>query len=272
MEKILKKYWQPILLGALLLVSYFPTFIWMWHRWFTKDTYYSHGWLVPFVTLYLIWQKKDELSQAVKKESKWGFPLIIIGLGLHLVSTILRIYFTSGFSMLIVLVGIILYCFGREVMRIVVFPVAFLAFMIPLPMVMIANISFKMKMFAAEIAAVLLNNMGLQAIRHGSIIKMRNAMVVVDDVCSGLRSLISLTALGSIFAYWMKGPMVKRIVLFLSTVPIAVVTNVCRVIVLSCISEIWGAEKATGFVHDATGYMVFVLAFILLYAVSKILE
>jgi len=101
---------------------------------------------------------------------------------------------------------------------------------------------------------------------------MRSTYVIVDDVCSGLRSLISLLALGGVFAYGMKAPMIKRMVLFLSTIPIAIITNVCRVILLSAISEIWGSEYATGFIHDFSGFMVFGLAFILLFAVGKLLE
>ena len=119
---------------------------------------------------------------------------------------------------------------------------------------------------------IILNQMGILAKREGSIIYMRHAQVVVEDVCSGLRSLISLTALGSIFAYWMRGHIAKRLFLFLTTIPIAIVTNACRVILLSAISEIWGPQYATGFIHDLSGFMVFGLAFILLYSVGKLLE
>jgi len=198
--------------------------------------------------------------------------LIIIGVILYFLSSLFRVYFSSGFSMLIVLYGIVLYFLGLEFVKKTAFPLFFLVFMIPLPEVTITNMSFQLKMFAAKIAGITLNNMNIHAIQEGSIIKMRHTHVVVDDVCSGLRSLIALTALGSIFAYWLKASMAKRIILFLSTIPIAVVTNVCRVVILASISEIWGAQYAEGFVHDATGFLVFVIAFILLYTVGKMLE
>jgi len=101
---------------------------------------------------------------------------------------------------------------------------------------------------------------------------MRHAQVIVDDVCSGLRSLISLMALGSIFAYWMKSTMTKRGILFLTTVPIAILTNVFRVIFLSSVAEIWGVQYATGILHDISGFLVFALAFVLLYVMGRILE
>jgi len=279
-----------ILTLVAFFLAYFPTILWMWDRWWARDSYYSHGILVPFVSAFLIWQKWDDLKKMKCLESPWGMRLIILGLAIHFLSSLFRVYFSSGFSMLVVFIGLVLYFFGSAILKKIFFPVMFLLFMIPLPMVAITGISFRLKIFAAELSTAVLNNMGILAVREGSLIKMRHAYVVVDDVCSGLRSLISLTALGSIFAYWLKipvvtlaatgsvfaywlkGPMPKRIFIFLSTIPIAIVTNMCRVVVLSVISEIWGVEYATGFVHDATGFLVFALAFIMLYAVVKIIE
>lgn len=272
MKNFIQKYYRGLAVGALFVLNYVPTFLWMWERWFVRDSYYSHGVIIPFVSLFLIWQMRAGLKPLQQKESVWGLRLIVIGITVHLISSLLRVYFSSGFSMIIVLVGIIIYFFGEEVFKKIAFPLAFLIFMIPLPMVVIANISFKLKLFAAEIATVLLNNMRIPAINEGSIIKMRSAYVVVDDVCSGLRSLISLTALGSIFAFWMKGPLFKRLLLFLSTIPIAIITNVCRIVFLAMVSEIWGPQYATGFLHDLSGFMIFVLAFILLYMVGKLIE
>ncbi|MFA5087601.1 MAG: exosortase/archaeosortase family protein [Candidatus Omnitrophota bacterium] len=268
----LKKHFPPIFIAGLFLLTYVPTLVWMWDRWFARDSYYSHGILIPFVTAYLIWQKRDELARISHRRSRWGIPLVVIGLGLHVISSLFRVYFSSGFSMIVVLIGLILYFYGWKFLQKNLFPVFFLVFMVPIPLVIIANISFKMKILAAQIATFLLNRMGFLAIRDGSWIRMQHAYVIVDDVCSGLRSLISLTALGSIFAYWMKGPMIKRMILFLSTIPIAIITNVFRIIFLSFISEVWGPQYATGLTHDISGFLVFALAFALLFAVGRILE
>lgn len=264
--------WKLAVAVIVFILAYIPTFMWMWERWFARDSYYSHGFLVPLVTGYLIWQMKDELKDIPYKASRWTMLLILGGVVWYFISSVFRVYFSSGFSMLFVLYGLALYFFGSNVIKKTLFPLFFLVFMIPLPEVTITNMSFQLKIFAAHIAGYTLNVIGIPALQEGSIIKMRNTHVVVDDVCSGLRSLISLTALGSIFAYWMKGSMVKKIILFLSTIPIAVITNVCRVVILSCISEIWGPQYAEGFVHDTTGMLIFVIAFILLYSVSKLLE
>jgi len=271
-KNFFKQYAKECFCGAIFLIAYFPTFIWLWDRWFARDSYYSHGILVPIVTIVLIWQKRIELKKIKRSESVWGIRLIVLGIFVYLISSIFRVYFSSGFSMLIVLIGFVLYFWGSKIFKKIAFPLLFLIFMIPLPMVIVANISFKLKLFAAEMSTMLLNKMRIPAIQVGSIIKMRSAYVIVDDVCSGLRSLISLTALGSIFAYWMNTIMIKRYLLFLATVPIAIITNVCRIVLLSAISEIWGSEYATGFIHNVSGFMVFALAFILLYATGKLIE
>ncbi|MFT5387100.1 MAG: exosortase [Lysobacterales bacterium] len=272
MKNILKRNSGILLATVVMLCAYMPTLQWMWDRWMSRDSYYSHGPLIPFVTIYLIWQLKDELIKIERKESKWALGLIIAGVGLHLVSAVLRIYFSSAYAMLLVFVGIILYFYGTEIFKKIAFPVLFLAFMLPLPEVVIINVSFKLKMFAAELATEALNGMRIPAIREGSLIKMAHAQVVVDDVCSGLRSLISLTALGSIFAYWLNGPFWKRVLVFSSTVPVAIFTNMIRVIFLSVVSEIWGAHHIEGFIHDASGFVVFGIAFIILYVINKVVE
>ena len=272
MTNLIKQHSKPLMAAVIFLLAYVPTFMWMWTRWWARDSYYSHGILIPFVTIFLIWQIKDELKAVPRQESPWAVWLIGLGIGIHLLSSLFRVYFTSGFSMLIVLVGLILYFYGWAVLKKILFPIFFLVFMLPLPEVLIINISFKLKLFAAQLATSVLNNLGILAIQEGSLIKMRHAQVVVEDVCSGLRSLISLGALGSIFAYWLKGSMAKKVFLFLTTIPIAIVTNMCRVVILSVISEVWGAEYATSIVHDITGFSVFALAFIMLYAVTKVIE
>lgn len=270
---ILKKYRDELLTLIFVLLTYTPTFIWMWDRWFVRDSYYSHGILIPFVSFYLIWNKREELSKLPREYSPWGFPIFLFGILLHLISAAFRVYFSSGFSLIIVLIGLLLHFFGYRILKHLFFPIVFLAFMIPLPIVTIANISFKLKVFAAQLATNILNNhLRIPCFQDGSIIRLQHAHVIVDDVCSGLRSLISLTALGSIFAYWIKGGIIKKTVVFLSTIPIAVITNALRIVFLATVSEVWGAQYATGFLHDLSGFIVFAGAFVLLFAVVKLLE
>lgn len=261
-----------ILSGILLFLMYLPSFIWMWDRWFARDSYYSHGILIPFVTIFLIWQKRGILSKIKTESSPWGLRLLFLAVAIHLLSSLFRVYFTSGFSIIIALFGLVLHFYGSKMLKELLFPISFLVFMVPLPMVIIANISFRLKIFAAHIGVNVLNQMGLTCTQQGSAIVMRHAYVVVDDVCSGLRSLITLMALGSLFSFWMKSTPIKKTLLFLSTIPIAVLTNVMRIIFLAFVSEVWGAKVATGHLHDISGFIVFAGAFCLLYLTQKMIE
>lgn len=272
MKTFLKKYFPEISIAIATILAYLPSFFWMWDRWFAKDSYYSHGILIPFVSGYLIWLKKKELARIPRRYSPWGMWFIASGIIVHAVSSLFRVYFSSLFSLLLVIVGIILCLYGSKILKKIIFPVLFLFFMMPLPLVAVVYISFKMKLFAAGIARSVLQNMGFAAIREGSIIKMPHASVIIDDVCSGLRSLISLTALASVFVYWMKGSAVKKVFIALSALPIAVATNVCRIVFLSFASEVWGPQYATGFIHDLSGFFVFALAFAMLYVLVKLID
>ena len=263
---------QKWMVGIFVLLIYVPSFLWMWDRWFARDSYYSHGILIPFVTAFLIWQKRDILRSIKPETSVWGLRLFFLGIAIHLFSALFRVYFSSGFSMIIVLYGLILHFYGFKVFKEVFFPISFLAFMIPLPMVVITNLSFRLKIFATQIAVGALNDMRLNCVQHGSTIMMRHAYVVVEDACSGLRSLITLMALGSLFAYGMKTSFLKRMTVFLSTIPIAVITNVARIIFLAFVSEIWGTQRAMGPIHEISGFIVFLGAFCLLYVVQKMVE
>ena len=277
MKKTLTKYIKPqyvrpAIITAFLLVIYSPTIWWMVDRWNAKDSYYSHGFLVPFVSLYVLWLKREKLFSIRPKPAAIGLWLLIAGLVIHVISALLRVYFTSAFSSLLVISGLVLYFSGREMLKEVLFSILFLIFMIPLPLIAIVGITFKMKMFAAVWANKIVNALGVRAVLDGSIIKMRTTHVVVEDVCSGLRSLISLLALGTIIAYLSKLARWKKIIVFFAAGAMAVIANIVRIVFMALTSEIYGAKFTEGFLHTLSGLIVFVVAFVGLMIVVKELE
>lgn len=269
-----------IALFILTAIVYIPTFIWMVDRWSDKDTYYSHGFLVPFVSGLIVWLKKDRLkalkikpsNPRLRREASLGWLFFISGILIHIVSALWRIYFSSGFSLILVLTGLVLLFLGKEFLRQVMFPIIFLIFMVPLPLVAIANISFKLKIFAAHISTIIVNKLGIPAVRDGSVIKTAHSYLVVEDPCSGIRSLIALIALGALMAYFSNISRLRKAALFISSIPIALSSNVVRIVSLSLASEMYGAKFATGMFHDAMGVLVFVFAFAGLSLVGKVLE
>ena len=266
------KYRKLILLCALVICAYIPTFIWMVDRWTAKDTYYSHGFLVPLISLFIVWLKKDKLSKLKIQPSNLGWIFFITGISINAVSALWRIYFSSGFSLILVLAGLVLLFLGKQFLRQLMFPIVFLLFMIPLPLVAIANISFRLKIFAAHISTIIINRLGVSAIRDGSVIKTMHSYVIVEDPCSGIRSLIALIALGALMAYFSNISKTKKAILFISSIPIAISSNIMRIVTLSLASEMYGAKLATGLFHNIMGILVFVFAFVGLALVGKVLE
>jgi len=261
------------LIIILLVAIYAPTFISLSERFLATDSYYSHGFLVPLVSAYLIWRKRKRLKELLPAQPcKSGLVLLAGGLLLHLISTVLKINFGSYFSLLIVLVGLALYLFGKTITRELLFPLAFLIFMLPLPSVIIIAVSFKMKLIAAQLASLAVNLMGIPTTRGGSTIYLPGSFLLVGDPCSGLRSLISLLALGALFTQFISGGLSRKITLFLSSIPLALISNVLRIILLLLVTHIYGKKVALGFFHDFSGMLVFVFAFIGLAIVMRLLK
>lgn len=252
-------------LGIILVivaVLYKSTLLWLYERYMAADSYYSHGFLIPFVTGYLIWMKKDELAKLPRNFSWWGLAIAVFALLLHMASTIAEVFFMSGFSLFFLVFGISLFLYGAAITKKILFPLSFLVFMFPLPLVVINDVSFQLKMVVTKAAVFVLKEYArLPIVNEGFNIYFPRASLTVGNPCSGLRSLISMLALGSIFAYMLKANAFKRIALFALAVPIALFSNFVRVIMLCVAAFVYGNQATKGFFHDFTGYMVFVIAF-----------
>ena len=253
-----------------LSLTYYPTLIWMYGRWSSADSYYSHGFLIPIVAFYIIYTKLKNLKAPLIQASFSGLALIISGLLIHLASRWLQVGFISGFSFLLVIFGITLFLWGKSITKYFFFPLSFIVFMIPLPLVIISNLSLKLKILAAQASVWVIQKIGFRAVVRGSTIFMPHSSLTVGDPCSGLRSLVALLALGSLFAYYIKTSPAKKVLIFLSSVPIAVLANIIRISSMCMVAEIYGEKFATGVYHDISGVFLFVIAFILLLIVGRL--
>ncbi|MBN1404896.1 MAG: exosortase/archaeosortase family protein [Candidatus Omnitrophica bacterium] len=256
----------------ILLIAYIPTIGWMVQRWMAAESYYGHGILIPLVSLFIVWQRRDVLKNSKIASEFSGLIIVAINLFIHIVCAALKVYFVSGVTFVFALYGLILFFFGKEITRKLIFPVFFLLTMVPLPLVAISGLTVKLKLFAAQMAAFILNRIGFPCIRDGSLIRMPKSFISVEAPCSGLRSLISLLTLGLLFAYAMKVAYWKKAILFLSAIPIAIISNIIRIILLATVNDLYGEKIAMGFFHDFTGFFVFAFAFTALFGVSKVLE
>ena len=232
---------------------------------------FSHGFLIPIVSFYFVYEKRKQLS-ALSPSTAWtGFGLIVFGILLFLLGNLATEYFTMRFSMLVVLGGIILFLLGREFYKTFLFPLVFLIFMIPIPSVLMDRITFPMQLFASKVAAKSLYLIGIPALREGNVILLANTSLEVAEACSGIRSLISLLALSVVFAYFSQKTTLKRVLLVLSTFPIAIIANAARVTGTGVLAHHYGDKVAQGFFHGFSGWILFVVAFVCLFVVGGLL-
>jgi len=257
---------------AALAWIYYPSFVWMVGRWSAKDSYYGHGFLIPLVSAYWLWKERESFLGSEEQMSLLGIGVLMLGTLMQVVAAILRIYFLSAFSFVIVLGGLILILFGRQTFRSVLFPLFFLLLMIPLPLLVISEVTLKLKFFISELATMSLNGIGFTSHREGSYIVLPHAYLLVGDPCSGLRSFLSFLCLGFVFAYGKSLNTLGKILIVCAGLPLAIGSNLLRVFGLGLIAEIYGQEAAGGFTHDASGIIVFVIAFACFMAFRQYLE
>lgn len=238
----------------------------------TLDDNYSHGFLIPFISAYLIWQNKAKLSKTPPRPSTTGLFFLTGGLALFLVANLGAELFTMRFSMLIVLLGLVFYMAGWQFVRILLLPLGYLIFMIPLPGIIWYKIAFPLKLFATGMAARLIQWLDVPVYSEGNIIHLSHHSLEVVDACSGLRSLTSLLALSAAFALITNHSKSGKSILFLSAIPIAILINVIRLVGTALLSQYHGVQVAQGFLHGAGGALVFVLGFILVYTVHLLLQ
>ncbi len=254
---------QLLLVLPLLVVMYsriIPDMVQVWNH----DENYSHGFLVPVIAGYFFWQRWQDLKTRLVKPDGLGLAVIIAGLMLLLGGWFGVEYFTMRSSLIVLLAGTTLFCFGREVLKGVALPLGYLIFMIPIPYIIYDMAAFPLKLFVTKVSVAFLKIVGVVVMREGNIIMFPATTLEVADACSGIRSLISLLALAVAYAYVMKTSNPRRWLIICSAIPIAIATNALRVIVTGILAQWWGAKAAEGFFHEFAGMTVFVLAMAML--------
>jgi exosortase len=252
---------------VLLYADIFPEMVKAWHH----DENYSHGFVVPFIAGYFIYESRQEVLSA-EIASWWGGAIVIVaGLTLLVFGKLSTEYFTMRASLIVILAGIVLFLFGSQVFRSVNLSIAYLIFMVPIPYIIYDMVAFPLKLFVTRISVGVLKLIGVVVISEGNVIMFPATTLEVADACSGIRSLLSLLALAVAYAVFLKISNFRRWLIILAAVPIAIVTNALRVIVTGILAQVWGARAAEGFFHEFAGLMVFLMAIVLLVFVGVVL-
>jgi exosortase len=236
----------------------------------TNDGNYSHGFLIVPLALYFVWERRQRLAAMPAKPSVWGLPVVLGSIGVLLIGLLGAELFLTRVSLIGVVAGSVLFVLGWGHLRALVFPIAFLLLMIPIPAIVFNQIALPLQLLASRVGEWTLQTASIPVLREGNVIILANTTLEVADACSGIRSLISLLTLGIVYGYFADTRTSIRLALALSTIPIAILTNAARVAGTGLAAHYYGATAAKGFFHDFSGWAMFVVAFVLMFIVMRL--
>jgi exosortase len=255
--------WKTIAwVSILLAVCYAPVLYKLAAQWY-NDEDMGHGFFVPVIAAYIAWQKRDKIAGLLPRPNWWGLAIMIwAGLQLY-IGTLGAELFTARTSFVFSIIGAVLLLGGKEYLRIFAFPLFLLFFMVPIPAVIYNQITFPLQLRASEMAESSISLLQIPIIREGNVLELASQKLNVVEACSGIRSLLTLTFLSLVYGYFCEKRMWIRVVLFFSTIPIAILANAGRVTMTGVIAN-FKPELAEGLFHEAQGWVIFMVAFAIL--------
>ncbi|QXE91681.1 exosortase/archaeosortase family protein [Geomonas subterranea] len=267
-ESIRTYRWQFVLVLLLLTGVYYAVVADMVSQWY-EDPNYSHGFIVPLVAGYFVYQRRHDVA-GLPLDPWWpGLFIILLGLAQLSIGWLGIEFFTMRSSLIVTLGGMTLYFFGRQFFAFMFLPLCYLCFMVPIPYIVYDMIAFPLKLFVTRISIAALKLMGVVVMHEGNVILLPMTTLEVADACSGIRSLISLLAVAVAFASCLKLSWRKKVLLASLAIPVAILANALRVIGTGALAQYWGARAAEGFFHEFAGMAVFVVAVLVLVAMGS---
>ncbi len=258
---------SAVMLLLMLWFSYDNTFRYWLRIWGDKDGYYSHGYLVPFLTGYIIYLSKDKLTKESIKPTLWGLPWIILAVVIIAISKLSHSSAIASISMLFMATGFVLMLFGRKWMRILWFPIIYCGLMVPLPNTLFDEISYPIQQLSTDVAAGILG-MIYDVTRQGILISLPGYELLVGAPCSGFKIGISMLTFATFFAIYTGLPKWKQVMLVIISQPLALLINGIRIAAIGVAGVKWGSSVADQ-VHDLGGYVVIILALAVLFVIGR---
>jgi exosortase D (VPLPA-CTERM-specific) len=242
-----------------LLVAVFFTSHQFMIKWWGQDDY-NYCYLIPFVVLYLLWEKREPLRNTPSRPTWAGIAPIAFGLVLFWLGELGGEYYTMYLSSWFVLLGLCWMHLGWRKLKLIFFPIAFILTMFPPPNFIYFNLSLKLKLISSQLGVWVLQTLGKTAYREGNVIDLGFTQLQVVDACNGLRYLFPLIVLAILVAYFSKSAWWKKLIVVLSSIPISIFVNGLRIASVGLLYPIWGPQVAEGFFHDFSGWIIFMIS------------
>jgi exosortase len=255
--------------GLILVACYMPVLQRLIHQW-NYDPDMGHGFFVPVIAAFIVWQRRNELAALKPQPNLWGLLVIAWGAIQLVIATLGAELFTARMSFVVTIIGVVWTLGGTVMLKQLAFPLFLLFFMLPIPSVIYSAATFKLQILASQLADSALTALSIPVLREGNVLELPNQKLSVVEACSGIRSLLSLTFLSLVYGYFFERKTWIRVVLFISTIPIAIVANASRVTMTGIMTQV-KAELAEGFFHQAEGWVIFMVALAMLIVWHQVL-
>ena len=259
-----------IVLAAMLLV-YWSVIVGLVGAWSTDDNY-SHGFFIVPLALYFAWERRRKIATTPITPSLSGVVVVAGSLFLLIAGLLGAELFLSRVSILGTIAGAVLFLYGWPMLRVLAFPLAFMLLMVPLPAIIFNKIAFPLQLLASHVGEKTISAMDIPILREGNVLVLANATLEVAEACSGIRSLVSLFTLGIVFGYFVDRRAWVRTTIALSAIPVAILSNGLRVASAGVAAHYFGSAGVEGLFHEFSGWVVFVLAFVMMFALQRLLH
>lgn len=262
--------WSTILSGLVLLL-YAPVLKHLVEQWWT-DPDYGHGFFVPLFSGYVLWHEREGWINSQGRPRNSGLLVMVGAVALLFVGSLGAELFISRSSLLVLFTGMILFLAGWGVLCAVSFPLGYLIFMIPIPEIIYNQMTFPLQLLASRLAAFCLELFQVPVLRDGNVLILSNYSLEVVEACSGIRSLVTLVSLAVAYGYLLEHRRWVRYLLIILMVPSAIVSNAIRVMGAGVMAHRFGPKAAEGFLHEFSGWVIFVASLGLMFLCHWILR
>lgn len=259
-----------LVVGGLLLV-YWGVISGLIDAWSTDDNY-SHGFFIVPLAAFFAWERRRAFAATPVRPSALGLIVVAGSLVLLVAGLLGAELFLSRVSIVGAIAGSLLFLFGWQRLRVMLFPIAFLLLMIPLPAIIFNQIAFPLQLLASHVGEASIDAMNIPILREGNVLILANATLEVAEACSGIRSLVSLFTLGIVFGYFVDRRPWVRALIALSAIPVAIVANGLRVASAGVAAHNFGTAGVEGLFHEFSGWVVFILAFLMMLGFQRLLQ
>ncbi len=265
---------KNILYIALLFFAfiflYGKIFVGLIKVWSENDNY-SHGFFIPFISIYMIYTIRQELLKIPLSPKNWGLLFLVAGLVQLILGVTGSEFFLQRTSMIPVLLGEVIFLCGWMYAKKILVPICYLIFMIPLPAIIWNKIAFPLQLFSSNLTEKVVHAMNIPIYREGNVLHLAQTTLEVVDACSGLRSLTTMFALSAAIAWFADYSLPRKWLLFFMAVPIALLANIIRLSATAILASKYGASVAQGFLHEFSGFVTFFLGLVMLIGMSVLL-